>query len=690
MVKGRRLGDGMIHVGRFLPGISQYVTNDPALIDPGLPVDDRSPDTEGLQMGYWPSYSDIAPASRAAYLDWLAEGRPSGAYVGYVFLFFYGIERRILYDIDRSEINSPETRALIAEVERLLKLYRENRSFSGYASEFLSFVNCLRADWDVSQLEPPLVRQGWELPLELKLGLGSIVAAGDPLPASWALSWLRLSPETSLRTPAMRCPDEFNDLFTLRYQEAHGSGMKIPRNKTSLTHFYRPASASFSHPVRLGAGELPDVTRLKRPIRRLQRLAETVANDLDQYSRWVGRHGDRDSLGAIAHLPHDLVRQRQSTELHDLVGRIELALAGGNMATMPVSELVTAFPSQRADAFSMKEATAFAQLVERLGFGTAPDIRYSKINLTKHKYVAVFRLLGQQSEPSDKYLAATVLLHLGAAVGAADGTVTVDEEHLLETHLEQVLELSIPDRYRLRAHLRWLLIEPPTLNRMKSRLQALTPSDRGLVARFVITVAGADGFVSSDEIKVLNRVYKLIGLNTEQLHRDIHELASTPATRPVTIIQPDETTSYRIPPPPPAQRSDTDRVELDRERIAEIMKATREVSDLLAEIFEGPSATEPLEPDAVDAEQEGDSPLASSSCGPLDLAHAQLVQYLARQPHWPRSEFEQSAAKLGLMPAGAIETINDVAFRLCDEPFIEGDDPLEVNEVAVKELLDVT
>ena len=56
----------------------------------------------------------------------------------------------------------------------------------------------------------------------------------------------------------------------------------------------------------------------------------------------------------------------------------------------------------------------------------------------------------------------------------------------------------------------------------------------------------------------------------------------------------------------------------------------------------------------------------------------------------PDSEFEESAVELGLMPAGAIETINDVAFELCDEPMIEGDDPLEVNKFAIKELLDAT
>ena len=88
MVHGRNLADGMVYVGYELGGASPDVPIDPALIDPRLQVDNRFPDKNGQEMGYWPSYSTITPASRAAYLDWLAAGRPKGAYIGYVFLFF--------------------------------------------------------------------------------------------------------------------------------------------------------------------------------------------------------------------------------------------------------------------------------------------------------------------------------------------------------------------------------------------------------------------------------------------------------------------------------------------------------------------------------------------------------------------------------------------------------------------------
>ena len=688
-VQGRRITDGMVYVGSGLHGISRYTQIEPALIDPTLPVEGRYPDVDGQYMGYWPSYSEIPSDSRAAYLDWLAAGRPAGAYIGYVFLFFYGIERRVLVDLDRSDLGGDEAGELIAEVERLLALYSDNNSFSGYAGEFLSVVSCLRSDFDPASMEPPRERRGRELPLELKLGLGSLVASGDPVPAAWALSWLRLHPEISLRTPALRCEEEFDELFQLRYQQRHGAGIGIRRNKTTLSHAYQPASASFGSQVTVRADEVPDISRLRRPVRQLQELAEVATQELDSFSRWVGKHKERDSLGAIAQLPRELARKRQTEDLRNLRERIQAALSAGEIAgeiaTLPVEDLVMGFPNQRAGTFTAKEATSFAQLLESQGFGIIPDIRFSNVNLMKHQRAAVFRLDTDGAEPSEHYQAATVLLRLGAAVSAADGTISLDEKLAMGWHLEDSLRLSRADRARLRAYLQWLLVEPPTLDRMKSRMASLGDSDRVRLARFVVTIAGADGHISSDEIKVLNHIYRLLGLDANQLHSDIHEMASTPPTRPVTVLRPDEPTGHKIPPPPTSDPAEV--VELDREKIDEIMKDTRQVTEILAEIFEGPAQPEPPDED-VDEDDVVDAAAAEIAGGLLDPAHADLVRFLASRPRWPRSEFDAVTSKLGLMPAGAIETINDAAFEQCDEPLIEGDDPLDLNEYALKELLD--
>lgn len=72
--------------------------NDPCLVDPSKEVA-RQGDYTVAQMGYWPSYAEISSTARGAYLNWLAGGRKDpNADVGYVFLFFYGLERRAIID----------------------------------------------------------------------------------------------------------------------------------------------------------------------------------------------------------------------------------------------------------------------------------------------------------------------------------------------------------------------------------------------------------------------------------------------------------------------------------------------------------------------------------------------------------------------------------------------------------------
>ena len=73
-------------------------------------------------MSYWPSYSDIDPGCRATYLEWLANGRRDPDIdIGYVFLFFYGLERRVFFDAQHSSTARSEIPKLLNEVEELLR-----------------------------------------------------------------------------------------------------------------------------------------------------------------------------------------------------------------------------------------------------------------------------------------------------------------------------------------------------------------------------------------------------------------------------------------------------------------------------------------------------------------------------------------------------------------------------------------
>jgi len=281
-VAGLTLPGGMLFVGQRLSA-GNGGDIEPALINPKLPVDLKRPDWAGTSVGYWPSYSDMNARARAAYLTWLAgERRDPEAPISWPFLFFYGLERRVIVDATEPGAARDEVPLIRAEVTRLLGLYGDNHSFSSYATGFLDMMDlyCTSADTRT----PPERRQDkWSVPMGLRVALGEFAMDGTPVPADWAFAWANFHPDIYLRTPAIRCPDEFEALFRARYAASHGAGVMVRATKPLLTHTYRSASAG------LGSADLstklPDVFTQAAPGRKLAALVEDCTNALDPYSQ---------------------------------------------------------------------------------------------------------------------------------------------------------------------------------------------------------------------------------------------------------------------------------------------------------------------------------------------------------------------------------------------------------------------
>lgn len=671
---------GGVYTGRSLPALSGWRgESEPALIDPSLPVDAHRPDHTGASLDYWPSYSQISPQARAAYLAWLAAGRPPGAALGYVFLWFYGVERRVLVDAPHSQAAAAEVPQLLSEVERLLQSYGENGSFRGYAGDFLGAARLIAGTSDAATASPPTERVGWDFPIDLKVALGEFAARGEPLPAEWALAWVVCHPEARLRTAATRCPEEFARLFAARYQAQFGEGLKVKPNKTRLTVTYRPASASFGGQVTLDAGDIPDVTRLSAPLHKLRAIAEAAIADLDAYSRHLGRGGEPSSLAAQALLPAELLGADGPAKT--LLSQMEARLGGADAATIDASDLVAAWPVATPGKMTKREAGALVGLLAVGGVGVEPDVRFGGSNLSAVRKAVLFRLgEATAAAPTNRYTAATALLHVAAAVAAADGTVGEHEEAHLEAHLEGSLHLMAAERMRLRAHLRWLLAEKPSLAGVKKRMDQLAPAQRHQVGQLLIGIAGADGAIDRDELKILAKLYPMLGLDPATLYADVHALSASAPSGPVTVVPREPGRDYEIPPAP--AQADQAAIALAPDKVAAIMSETADVAQALGAVFDTDEAE--TDPEA-DGTADGETLSADTIAG-LDSAHTTLVTHLTARPIWRRAEFDDLATALGLMPSGAIEAVNDAAFTVCDEPLLEGEDPLEVNPFAVKEL----
>jgi tellurite resistance protein len=662
---------------------------EPALIDRDLAVDPRTPDYAGAKMGYWPSYSRIAPDCRAAYLHWLLDGRRApGAYIGYVFLYFYGLERRLLVDSRSSQAARVEQPALVGEVERLLRIYGANGSFSGYARDLLRFLS-IGGGPRRYLTPPPEQQETWELPFELRLGLGQLAADARPVPAPWALAWVRQHPAAWLRTPAERCPREFDELFARRYRERFGAGMMLDRGGPPLRAAYQPASPGITSRDLLAGQQIPDAGNAEGPLEELRGLASAVCTELDAYSRYLGRHPDAaGTAGALALLPPCLERPA-SAAAQALADWANSSLERADQATVPAADLLARWAAASAGGGSPKaEAELLARALERSGVGMEPDVRFGGPAPAAPAQVVLFRRPVEiTTAPSAGYSTAATLIELSTAVALADGRLTDPERSVIEQRVMSRPGLGEDERRRLRAHFARVTADPPLPSSLRKHISLLPADVRQEAGDLLLAVALADGGVDRAEAARVNRYFDALGLDRPELGSHLQAPPGAGGLIPVrTAGAP--APGYAIPQPPPEDRPASVGVALDPELIKIKMAETEQAASLLAGIFTGEPTSSFTRVTTTPAPQGSPSRQAGSQLRPgLDVAHRSFLARLAERPSWPRGEVASIAAGVGLMPDGALEIVNEAAFELVGDPATEGSDPIEVNTDVAKEML---
>ncbi|MCK4580313.1 MAG: TerB N-terminal domain-containing protein, partial [Dehalococcoidia bacterium] len=478
VVAGHSLSSGFVYVCDYPSNVSSR-WSDPSLINRSLPVNARAPRTQ--EIGYWPSYSGLSPGHRAGYLAWLTAGRSAeNVEPGYLFVFFYGLERRVLDELMPRTLDemtpkgtwSEEIDAIAGEVTRLMLLNPNCRSFQMYAGSFVDFLACYKARILGEQIaSPTAIANQWDVPPKVRVGLGQLAKAGEPIPARWALSWAYSAPSISLRTPARRCRQQFEVLFTRLYTDRYGEGMVIPPNKTPLTVEYRAASAGvFRRQVQLFMG-LPDVTILKRPVDKLSKIVEECTSLLDEYSRALGRKSADTLRGYLpALLPRELLEQATIGEVARLRAWLQESVAPETITTTSASEILSRFQNESPDKLSRRLWELTVLLVGKLGYGVEPNPRYGGKHPSLSGTVCLFR---DHWEPerhlSSEFKVASALLPFAVMVCASDGATEAE----LELISEQLSRLEHNERRRLEARTEVLLDSPPAVRSLRRAVSGL-------------------------------------------------------------------------------------------------------------------------------------------------------------------------------------------------------------------------
>ena len=642
-IGGLVISGGMIYVGHSLPGNNGRA--DPALIDPGKSVDFGSDYSTPVNF-YWSSYADALPLQRGAYLRWLADGRSSpDADIAYVFAFFYGLERRVLIDVENGRAMDTEMPQIIRELTRLHKHYGgKSGLFSRHCMALLNVLQ-LASNPERLYLQPIpdlLAEEG--MPLHLRVALGHACLDKVPLSVDVAWAWIRYDPALILRMAASRCPEEFECLFRLTYRRLHGDGIALVSTARSLCLPYSPASPG----LKGGAGgmtvpgDLPDFTIASVPRQTLQTLIDACSSDLDAYSHFIEHRTDRRALpDAWILLPFSLWSETAKQAL----AYVNASL-GETVSVMTVDELARHFGASEAIGKDSLRALAAALLAHQIAM--EPDIVSMAGIADFPERVALYRAASSQ-EVGDVpafYETASLSLQLLIAMAQADGVYSDHKWPLCQAQIFAWHQITPYWQRRLMARI--ILLRPVALSSFKRRIAALPPVTRNACADCIISMAGAPA--KREEIAVLERVCTLLGVEHKKMYSQVH--AGAAAHRPAS--------GSGVP---------SGGFVLDLTRIAALQKDSQQVATLLGDIFQDDPATEVASP-PIDS----DAGLLG-----LDALHAAFSRHLLTRASWWRSELEPIAQDAGVMLDGALERLNEACFDAFDMPCTEGDDPIDIN-----------
>ncbi|KAA1177312.1 TerB N-terminal domain-containing protein [Photorhabdus heterorhabditis] len=630
-----------------------------SLVDASCKIKPTSYLYEDGSLGYWPSFSSLTPEARGAYVSWLASDRcdPSCP-IGYVFIYLYGLERRALVDSRNENLPDVEFRNLFNEVCRLRSVFSENRSFRGYSSQLLEAMSILRPDMD---LATALDREsGFSNGMHFKLALAKAVDQGVPVSAELALTWVTNHTEYALRTPARRCAKEFAVLFKRCYTLKYGEGMVVKANKTRLRLDYTPASPSLRG-VRLPVPDLPDPSALKGPVQKITTLADVCTDELDAYSRYLGRKGtSTDDTAAIMLLPAEIVNESAEKVLSSFKRWADEVILGKE-GLAPVADFWAHMNAICPAKINKKEADLMQAFAQKMGYCLAPDPYYHHVKAEVDGSLVLFPAgEGARFSPSPEFISAVMTLRLGVMVALIDNTLDQAEKKVLENAINNNTGFTDAEKRSLHAYLTWQLHTPANMAGMKNRIALLSAAEKLAVGKVIVSVACSDGRIDPAEIKQLEKMYSSLGLDPSTVAGSIHQ-HSTAEITPVSSA--------------PVSQSIAE-FTLDANVLARHESATDDVRKLLSTIF---NEDEPDQPESA--------PVPLMEKVGLDSAHSQLYRRLLEKEQWSRKEATELCGNWNLMLGGALEVINDWSYAVVDAPVLDdADDDIWVDLEIAKEL----
>lgn len=705
-IAGREVTLSLCYLGTTEEGQGDGLDQLPS-IDPREPVLwDGNPHVEPYYHNQ--SYSQFTNAARGAYLRWHDGGRVDPLLpVRYVEVYLDGIAAHLC--VTNGVLPRDEVPLILQELNRLQQLYgHRSLEVPTRCREFSTLLSALDDELPAPTEPEAFVpnKPYWHVPHGFPIRLGRVLKTRAPISPTLALEWLMVA-RTSFRTPVTRASELFQVLFANRIEDEYPRGFVVPIPKSRLE--FVVGYNSDRRVWRKVSTSLPDYSRLTAPLEKLRTVALATSEELEPYSRYLGREGmdNADTTEARLLLPQSVWPKDFVDAIDALVSRV-----GDGMLVLKANELLaTLGTTSHPQVLSKAGWERLGKRLPKCGLaleweakgppsGTVPssaiDSRVAVFHFDSMAAAAATDSVDSHSAFDQATLALQLALFLVQNDVAPSRTrdTTLGGRDLARLHRAVMAQplIDANNRRRLIARLRLRHASTVTLGPMRKAIAALSRASADRLLRMLGDVAHDDGEVSPAEIGALRKIFRAFGRNQDDVYALLHGAASS-----LTAAVSDQSAQSGVSSVKILPAAGGNAFQLDAARLAALEAETHAVQAMLAQIFVDDAA---IDADPLESVKSAQSETSRDEDGRHGLPHARRVQspvlagldeahdglaraMLGKQEH-RRDELTNLANSFGLMLDGALERINEAAYDIWNAPFAEGEDPLELSPEAIQ------
>ncbi len=622
-------------------------------------IDTKSTPTFGYTpsegLNYWPNYNQINKTQQGFYIKWLSEGKPFVEELGYAYIYYYGLEYRAL-------VEKQDLKDVLFEVIDLVKKFKRLR----YGYDLIVYLTLKINNFSADETNKLLVffKNNKQFYI-YNTAYQTIIKNLTPI-EQYSVDF----DSSQLNN------DKYYAIHGKKYEllEYYFNKVKETLDKTEMyttkqqIYYYRMAMGFYSINNLIEYDAIVPSAKLKRLWNHARKI---IRDEIKQtVKNFDGSTESLTEIEKLAYLP---------AKLRNNINYSFNNFDFGEKTINNIETIANKLGFKIQDKATLRQSTLIVDACEALGYEIEPNANIDKKPYKKDSIVLIYKNQYPKKLSPIDYQTASLFTDIGYQIALVDKELLQIEIAHIENYIKKEFSLSTSERYRLqmRGELLVHTKEINTSETIKKLIKILDDSGRETIAKYIISVAIADGIVKDSELKILQKIFKQLGLSEDYLNSALSELINK--ADDVVVVEKGRSTKKKGSKIPTNIELDEKlELKLDTEKLEKIKINTSEIHNVLQEIFAEEQA-EILKSESIEADNSEDDDKTE-----IENGLQNIVNIIIEKENWTRNELLNVIQNKGMMLSSAIDEINEWSNEEFGDFLVEEDDDVYlVNEDVV-------